>query len=55
MQTAQIAVSMIVSVEGAQWNIVAAGAILVLLPTLIAFLVAQKAFINGITLGGLKG
>ena len=55
MQTAQIAVSMIVSVEGAQWNIVAAGAILVLLPTLIAFLVAQRAFINGITLGGLKG
>lgn len=55
MQTAQIAVSMIVSVEGAQWNIVAAGAILVLLPTLIAFLVAQRAFVSGITLGGLKG
>ncbi len=55
MQTAQIAVSMIVSNEVSQWNVVAAGAILVLLPTLIAFLVAQRAFVRGIALGGLKG
>ena len=55
MQTAQIAVSMIVSAEVSQWNVVAAGAILVLLPTLIAFLVAQKAFVQGIAMGGLKG
>jgi sn-glycerol 3-phosphate transport system permease protein len=55
MQTAQIAVSMIVSGEVAQWNVVAAGAILVLLPTLIAFLVAQRAFVRGIAMGGLKG
>jgi sn-glycerol 3-phosphate transport system permease protein len=55
MQTAQIAVSNLVSAEGSQWNVVAAGAILVLLPTLLAFLVAQKAFVSGIALGGLKG
>jgi sn-glycerol 3-phosphate transport system permease protein len=39
----------------ARWNVVAAGAILVLLPTLIAFLLAQRAFVRGIALGGLKG
>jgi sn-glycerol 3-phosphate transport system permease protein len=55
MQTAQIAVGMIISVEGSQWNVVAAGSILVLLPTLIAFLAAQRAFVRGIAMGGLKG
>ena len=55
MQTAQIAVNMIVSNEVAQWNIVAAASILVLLPTLIAFLVAQRFFVRGIAMAGLKG
>jgi sn-glycerol 3-phosphate transport system permease protein len=55
MQTAQIAVNMIVSNEVAQWNVVAAAAILVLLPTLITFLVAQRFFVRGIAMAGLKG
>jgi sn-glycerol 3-phosphate transport system permease protein len=55
MQTAQIAVSMILNDESTRWNVVAAGAIFVLLPTLIAFLVAQRAFVRGIAMGGLKG
>ena len=55
MQTAQIAVNFILNEEVARWNVVAAGAILVLLPTLIAFLLAQRAFVRGIALGGLKG
>ncbi|WP_022799358.1 carbohydrate ABC transporter permease [Thermus islandicus] len=55
MQTAQIAVSFILNEEVARWNVVAAGAILVLLPTLVAFLLAQRAFVRGIALGGLKG
>ena len=55
MQTAQIAVNYLLNEEVARWNVVAAGAILVLLPTLLAFLLAQRAFIRGIALGGLKG
>lgn len=55
MQTAQIAVNYLLNEEVARWNVVAAGAILVLLPTLLAFLLAQRAFVRGIALGGLKG
>mgnify|MGYP001627173383 CR=1 FL=1 len=55
MQTAQIAVNFILNEEVARWNVVAAAAVLVLLPTLLAFLLAQRAFIRGIALGGLKG
>ncbi|MFC0595858.1 carbohydrate ABC transporter permease [Thermus composti] len=55
MQTVQIGVNMILNEEAARWNVVAAGAILALLPTLVAFLVAQRQFVRGITLGGLKG
>ena len=36
-------------------NLVAAGAILVALPTLIVYLVLQKQFIGGLTLGSTKG
>lgn len=55
MQTAQIAVQMIVNDEVTRYNVVAAGAVIVLLPTLIIFLVAQRAFVRGIALGGVKG
>jgi multiple sugar transport system permease protein len=36
-------------------NLVAAGSILVALPTLIVFFVLQKQFIRGLTLGSTKG
>ncbi len=36
-------------------NLVAAGAILVALPTLVVFLVLQKQFVRGLTLGSTKG
>ncbi len=36
-------------------NLVAAGAILVALPTLIVYFVLQKQFISGLTLGSTKG
>lgn len=55
MKTAQIAIAQVQSVEVSSWNVVAAAAMLVLLPTLLAFLLAQRAFIRGIALGGLKG
>jgi sn-glycerol 3-phosphate transport system permease protein len=55
LQTAQIAINQIVNDEIVRWNVVAAAAVLVLLPTLIAFLLAQRLFVRGIALGGLKG
>lgn len=36
-------------------NLVAAGAVLVALPTLVVFLVLQKQFVRGLTLGSTKG
>jgi multiple sugar transport system permease protein len=36
-------------------NLVAAGSLLVALPTLIVFFVLQKQFIRGLTLGSTKG
>lgn len=55
MQTAQIAVQMIVNDEVTRYNVVAAAAVVVLLPTIIIFLLAQKAFVRGVAMGGLKG
>lgn len=39
---------------GAQWEIIAAGTILVILPTLIAFLFLQRFIYNGLTSGATK-
>lgn len=55
MQTVQIGVNMILNEEAARWNVVAAGAVMALLPTLVVFLFAQRQLVRGITLGGLKG
>jgi len=37
------------------YNLLAAGSLLVMLPTLIVFFVLQKQFISGLTLGSTKG
>jgi len=36
-------------------NLVAAGAVIVALPTIIVYLLLQKQFISGLTLGSTKG
>jgi len=38
-----------------QWNLTMAATLLVMLPVIILFFVAQKAFVEGITLTGVKG
>ena len=55
LRTAQIALSYISSDESVRYNLVAAAAVLILLPTLLAFLIAQRAFVRGIAMGSLKG
>jgi multiple sugar transport system permease protein len=36
-------------------NLIAAGALLAAIPTLLVFLVLQKQFVRGLTLGSTKG
>jgi sn-glycerol 3-phosphate transport system permease protein len=55
LRTAQIALRFISSDEAVRYNLVAAAAVIILLPTLIAFLLAQRAFVRGVAMGGLKG
>ena len=38
-----------------QWNLTMAATLLVMLPVLILFFLAQKAFVEGVTLTGVKG
>jgi sn-glycerol 3-phosphate transport system permease protein len=55
-RTAQIGLRFfLVDQEGSNYGFVAAGAILVLAPTLIAFILLERAFVRGISLGGVKG
>lgn len=57
MYTAQIGIRFFMTnVErGADWGAVMAGTVIVSLPTLIAFLLAQKQLVRGIAMTGLKG
>jgi multiple sugar transport system permease protein len=38
-----------------QWNLVMAATVLVMLPVIVLFFFAQKAFVEGVTLTGVKG
>lgn len=40
---------------GAKWNLMAAAAVIGILPVVIAFIIFQRYFIKGITAGALKG
>ncbi|MEA3336191.1 MAG: carbohydrate ABC transporter permease [Chloroflexota bacterium] len=57
MRTIQIGIRFFMTniERGADWGAVMAGSIIALLPTLAAFLVAQKQLVKGIAMTGLKG
>lgn len=57
MRTIQIGIRFFMTniERGSDWGAVMAGAVIALLPTLIAFLVAQKQLVKGIAMTGLKG
>ena len=40
---------------GLQWNLLAAAAIVVTMPIVVLFFLAQRQFIEGITMTGVKG
>jgi len=55
MRTVQIGITMLQVFEREQWQIVLAGVVTVMIPTLILFVVANRQLIRGLTAGALKG
>jgi sn-glycerol 3-phosphate transport system permease protein len=55
MRTVQIGITMLQVFEREQWQIVLAGVVIVMIPTLILFVVANRQLIRGLTAGALKG
>lgn len=57
MRTTQIGIRFFMTTQdrGQDWGAIMAGAVIVMLPTLAAFLVAQKQLVKGIAMTGLKG
>ncbi len=55
MRTIPLAISMFFQQYGADWPLMAAAAVLGLLPAVTAFLIFQRFFIQGITTGAVKG
>jgi multiple sugar transport system permease protein len=53
--TLPIALSEFQSRHGVEWNLTMAASVLFMLPVIILFLLAQRAFVEGVTLTGVKG
>ena len=51
----QIGLSQFRSLHQVQWNLVMAATIPVMLPVIVLFFLAQRAFVEGVTLTGVKG
>jgi multiple sugar transport system permease protein len=45
----------VVGTGSTPWNLLMAGAVLVMLPNILVFFLAQKHFVKGIAMGGLRG
>jgi len=55
MRTIPIGLSYFVGQYGTAWNLLMAGSVIALLPVLVIYLLAQKTFVQGITLTGMGG
>jgi multiple sugar transport system permease protein len=53
--TLQLVLSTFQDNYNAQWTLIMAGSVLALIPSILIFFFAQKYFIEGITMTGLKG
>jgi multiple sugar transport system permease protein len=53
--TLSIALSQFKTLHHVEWNLVMAATLLVMAPVVIVFFFAQKAFVQGVTLTGVKG
>ncbi len=54
MYTVQVGLSYFTTQHSIDWPLLMAGAVIVTLPVLLLYLALQKAFIGGVTLGGIK-
>ena len=54
-RTVQIGISMLQFAEGSNYGVVLAGAILILIPSILVFIVGQKSLVQGMTAGSVKG
>jgi len=55
MRTVQIGIQMLQVFERESWQVVMAGVVTVMIPTLVLFIVANRQLIRGLTAGALKG
>lgn len=55
MKTLQVGLQVFQSQYTAQWDLLMAGTVVVTLPVILVFLLGQRYFVSGITLGGVKG
>jgi multiple sugar transport system permease protein len=55
MRTIPVGLSYFVGQYGTAWNLLMAGSVIALLPVLVIYLLAQKTFVQGITLTGMGG
>jgi len=54
-RTVQIGISMLLFSEGSNYEIVLAGAIMIIIPSLVVFFLGQKQLVNGMISGAIKG
>ena len=54
-QTLSLALSSFRTLHHVQWNLTMAAALIFMLPVIVIFFAAQRVFIEGVTLTGVKG
>lgn len=55
MRTVQIGIGMLLNAESAEYNMMMAGVIVVMLPTVLIFVLGQKYILSGMLVGAVKG
>ena len=55
MRTTQIGISMLQHEEALSWNLVMAGVVMVLLPTVLLLIIGQRQLVKGLMAGAVKG
>ncbi len=54
MRTVQVGIAQLNSSEGSAYGVIMAGAVIVLIPSLLVFIIFQKQIINGMVTGSVK-